>query len=107
MAHLHLGLMAYWLVNTIRYQLKPHGINSCWSEIVRIANTQKIITSTGQNTLNETVGIRKCTEPDVKLKAIQDILKMKSKPFKKRKSVVHKMILQKNQTQQYQYPMLV
>ena len=25
MAHLHLGLLAYWLVNTIRYQLKKSG----------------------------------------------------------------------------------
>ena len=28
MAHLHLGILAYWLVNTIRYQLKAGGINS-------------------------------------------------------------------------------
>ena len=28
MAHLHLGLLAYWLVNTVRYQLKKEGINS-------------------------------------------------------------------------------
>lgn len=28
MAHFHLGLMAYWLVNTIRYQLKQKGIRS-------------------------------------------------------------------------------
>ena len=26
MAHLHLGLLAYWVVNTIRYQLKAKGI---------------------------------------------------------------------------------
>ena len=25
MAHLHLGILAYWLVNTIRYQLKNNG----------------------------------------------------------------------------------
>lgn len=28
MAHLHLGLLAYWLVNTVRFKLKAHGINS-------------------------------------------------------------------------------
>ena len=27
-AHLHLGLLAYWVVNTIRCKLKAHGINS-------------------------------------------------------------------------------
>lgn len=26
MAHLHLGLLAYWVVNTIRYQLKAKEI---------------------------------------------------------------------------------
>ena len=35
MAHLHLGLLAYWLVNTIRYQLKQSGINDDWKEIKR------------------------------------------------------------------------
>ena len=28
MAHLHLGLLAYWLVATIRYQLKQKGYQS-------------------------------------------------------------------------------
>jgi transposase len=46
-AHLNLGLLAYWLVNTIRCQLKGHGINNCWTEIVRIGNTQKVITTSG------------------------------------------------------------
>ncbi len=41
MAHLHLGLLAYWLVNTIRYQLKQSGINDEWREIKRKASTQK------------------------------------------------------------------
>ena len=45
MAHLHLGLLAYWLVNTIRFQLKKKKITHSWTEIVRIANTQKIITT--------------------------------------------------------------
>jgi len=38
-AHLHLGLLAYWVVNTIRHKLKQHGIHSSWKEIVRIMNT--------------------------------------------------------------------
>ena len=39
-AHLHLGILAYWLVNTIRYQLKSKDITHCWKEIVWIGNTQ-------------------------------------------------------------------
>ena len=74
MAHLHLGLLAYWVVNTVRYQLKrgevkepakakakaaaeiekvqnsdihdiPINYNSQWKEIIRIMNTQKGLTS--------------------------------------------------------------
>ncbi|HUZ58443.1 MAG TPA: hypothetical protein VMU83_06655, partial [Hanamia sp.] len=100
MAHLHLGILAYWLVNTVRYQLKNNNINSCWSEIVRIGNTQKMITTTGMNTFNKTIVTRKCSEPEEKLKAIYDILQSKYKPFTKRKSVVHKPELKKIETQQ-------
>jgi len=100
MAHLHLGILAYWLVNTIRYQLKNHKINRCWSEIVRIGNTRKVVTTTGTNTFDKTVTVRKCSQPNEKLKAIYDILKTNYKPFKKRKSVVHKVELKKIETQQ-------
>ena len=93
MAHLHLGILAYWLVNTIRHQLKAKQINSSWSEIVRIANTQKVITTTGQNALDREVSIRKCSVPNKKLQEILDILKLKHQPFRKRKSVVHKATL--------------
>ncbi|HEX8678076.1 MAG TPA: IS1634 family transposase [Segetibacter sp.] len=100
MAHLHLGLLAYWLVNTVRHQLKSKNINSCWSEIVRIGNTQKVITTTGKNTLDQLVSTRKCSEPNENLKAIFDILKTNYQPFRKRKSVVHKPPPRKIKSQQ-------
>jgi DDE family transposase len=100
MAHLHLGILAYWLVNTIRHQLKSKNINSCWSEIVRIGNTQKVITTTGKNTLDQLVSTRKCSEPNENLKGILDILKTNYQPFRKRKSVVHKPPLKKIESQQ-------
>jgi transposase len=99
MAHLHLGILAYWLVNTIRYQLKVHHINSNWTEIVRIANTQKVITTTGQNSFDKAVSIRKCSIPNKNLQQIFDILKLKHQPFRKRKSVVHKTTLKKIENQ--------
>jgi transposase len=102
MAHLHLGILAYWLVNTIRYQLKKEKINYCWSEIVRIANTQKIITTSGQNTYDKIITVRKCTLPNEKLKQILNVLNIHQRPFKKQKSVVHKPIIQKNKTQYLQ-----
>ncbi|HEY1871003.1 MAG TPA: hypothetical protein VGG71_08090, partial [Chitinophagaceae bacterium] len=103
MAHLHLGMLAYWLVNTIRCKLKAHGINRHWPEIVRIANTQKIITTHGINKAGYVIGVRKCSEPIEDLKKIQSILLIKSKPFAKRKSVVHKPELKKNETLCLQY----
>ena len=91
MAHLHLGILAYWLVNTVRYQLKANGINSCWREIVRIGNTQKVITTSGTNTYDKIITTRKCTQPNENLKKIYSILQTKHQPFVKRKSVVHKL----------------
>jgi transposase len=99
MAHLHLGLLAYWVVNTVRCKLKAHGINSCWPEIVRIGNTQKIITTHGTNMAGVMIGVRKCSEPSEQLKTIQSILLIKPKPFVKRKSVVHKPEPEKNKMQ--------
>ena len=88
MAHLNLGLMAYWLVSTIRYQLKQKGYTSGWNEIVRIMNTQKCVTTTMQNINEQTISIRQCTEPTVKVKEIYDLMGYKSMPFYRKKSVV-------------------
>jgi transposase len=89
-AHLNLGLLSYWLVNTIRCQLKSNGIHHCWSEIVRIGNTQKVISTTGYNKAKKEITVRKCSEPEKKLQELQQALKIRKKPFVKIKSVVHK-----------------
>jgi hypothetical protein len=99
MAHLHLGILAYWLVNTVRYQLKQQKINHNWQEIVRITNTQKIVTTYGQNKDDEIIYVRRCTEPNEKVKQIYNALKYKNYPFTKRKYVVHKSELKKNEHQ--------
>jgi hypothetical protein len=90
MAHLHLGLLAYWLVNTIRYQLKQKEIHSDWKEIVRVMNTQKAVTTLAQNTHEQVIMIRRCSEPNQKVRKLYDALKYKYAPFAKKKSVVHK-----------------
>jgi transposase len=63
MAHLNLGKLAYWLVVTIRYQLKQNVVNSDWREIVRKMSTQKCVTTSMQNINQETISIRQSTEP--------------------------------------------
>lgn len=90
MAHLHLGLLAYWVVNTVRFQLKKEGINSNWGEIVRVMNTQKAVTTTAENIHGDVISIRKCSEPSEQVKKIYTALKYKQAPFVRKKSVVHK-----------------
>ena len=94
LAHLHLGLLAYWLVNTVRHQLKQDGIHSGWREIVRTMNTQKAVTTLAQNNHEEVILIRRCSEPNQQVRKLYDALKFKYAPFVKRKSVVHKSELE-------------
>ena len=90
MAHLQLGLLAYWLVNTVRHQLKKKDIHSGWREIVRTMNTQKAVTTLAQNVHDQVIMIRRCSEPNQQVRKLYDALKYKYAPFVKRKSVVHK-----------------
>ena len=92
-----LGLLAYLIVNTARHQLKQQGINSQWREIVRIMNTQKCVTTTVQNVREQWINIRRCSEPEEKVKRIYDALNYKYAPFIRKKSVVPKPPLFKNE----------
>lgn len=98
MAHLHLGLLAYWVVNTIRYQLKQKNINNEWRDIVRIMNTQKIVTTTMDNEYDQQIIIRQCSEPSQPVMEIYTALDYKSKPFSRKKSVVPLSEFQNTQT---------
>ena len=90
-AHLHLGLMAYCVVNTIRHQLKYQGITSDWQELVRIMNTQKCVTTNVTNDKGQCISVRQCSKPETKAALLYDALKMKHAPFLRKKSVGLKM----------------
>ncbi|WP_255515628.1 transposase [Flavobacterium sp. ZT3R18] len=90
MAHLHLGLLGYWIVNTIRHQLKTKKINHDWKEILRISSTQKLVTTSIVDDQENTIIIKKCSEPNSKLQEIYQALKYKSRPFRMKKFVVPK-----------------
>lgn len=107
MAHLHLGLIAYTLVNTIRYQLKQQGIRHDWQEIVRIMNTQKCVTTTAHNDEDHIIQIRKCSEPEPNVVKIYDALKYKHAPFTRKKSVVLKPEIKKNEPPQNKEVMII
>src|SRR5215210_4297332 len=98
MAHLHLGLLAYWVVNTIRHQLEQKGIKNEWRDIVRVMNTQKMVTTTMDNDCQQQIIIRQCSEPTEQVKEIYTALKYKPKPFTRKKSVVPLLECKKNQT---------
>lgn len=82
-AHLFLGLLSYWIVNTIRYRLKQTGMTHYWTEIVRIMSTQKAITTEATNALGEKVHFRLCSEPNKSANDIYERLKYKKMPFRK------------------------
>lgn len=82
-AHLFFGLLAYWIVNTIRLQLKQSGINHYWTEIVRIMSTQKIVTTEAVNALGEKVQTGICSEPTKDAALIYKTLNYKDRPFRK------------------------
>lgn len=82
-AHLFFGLLAYWIVNTIRYKLKLQGITHYWTELKRILSTQKAITTEGTNTLGEHVTLRMCSEPTDKAAEIYRLLRYNPTPFRR------------------------
>ena len=130
MAHLHLGLLAYWVVNTVRYQLKrgdtketaqvktekpelkqeqkhdiPIKYDSQWKEIIRIMNTQKAVTTVSQNRYDQVIISHRCSDATSKVEAIYRRLKYKAKPNTNRKFVVHKSDFQKmNNVDIYLFP---
>jgi transposase len=98
MSHLHLGLLAYWIVNSIRYQLKQSGIHDGWKEIRRKASTQKSVLTTAQNSYDKIIQIKRCTEPTDDLRKIHEALGTRNpKPYKQIKFVVHKPPLKKSE----------
>jgi len=87
-SHLFLGLLAYQVVATIRYQLKAKNIHHDWRNIVRIMNTQKEVTTTIENKKGETIKIKKCSVPSVDAKQIYEALGYKIVPYYMKKSVL-------------------
>jgi transposase len=86
-AHIHLGLIAYWIVNSIRHPLKGKGITSDWREVLRVMNTQKCVSTVMNNDKQQRITIRCCSKPEPKVAWLYDALQMKHAPFIRKKSV--------------------
>lgn len=70
-AHIYLTILAYQVVNTIRFMLKNAGINYDWTNIKRIMSTQKIQT-VKLPMEKKTIYIRKPSVPIKEVKQIYD-----------------------------------
>lgn len=82
-AHIFFGLLSYWIVNTIRHQLKQKGESCYWTEIVRRMSTQKAVTTQAVNALGEKVEMRICSLPQKGAEEIYSKLNYKKIPFRK------------------------
>ena len=100
-AHLFMGLIAYWIVNTIRYRMKvvnqrreqeankdkkpdekrKRFPTPFWTEIVRRMSTQKAVTTEAVNALGEKVTVRLCSTPKKEAAEIYEMLGYKKMPF--------------------------
>lgn len=87
-SHLFLGLLAYQVVASIRYQLKQKGIHYDWRNVVRIMNTQKEVTSLIETKNGKTIILKKCSTPKVEAKRIYNALNFEYNPYFMKKSVV-------------------
>ena len=68
-SHIFLTILAYQLVNTIRYQLKAKGINYDWTNIVRILNSHRTQTIELESP-TKTTYIRKPGRPSIAVRQI-------------------------------------
>lgn len=88
-AHLYLTMLAYQLVNTIRYQLEKKDLRYDWQNIVRIMRTQTIQTIE-LKTQTKTIHIRKPSKPIREVKEIYDAAACKhTQPTIKKHVVYH------------------
>jgi transposase len=87
MAHLFLAIVAYSVVNTIRYKLKKQEINDSWGSITRTMNTQKTGTLSLRKKDGQKVFIRLCSKPNLQVQKIYQALGYKMKPFHRKKFV--------------------
>ncbi len=87
-AHIFLGLLAYTMIQSVRYQLKDKAIYHDWQNIVRIMNTQKLVTTTMLDSKQQRVCIRTCSRPTAGVQEIYQALNFKEVPWYRKKFVL-------------------
>lgn len=88
-AHLNLAVLAYWIVSVTKYRLKTREYpNVRWDEIMRIAQTQVLVTTEMVTESGTRVSVRQSTEAEECLAEIYSLLKISHTPIGMVKSVV-------------------
>ena len=96
-AHLNLAVLAYWIVSVTKYRLKLKGYpNIRWEEIMRIAQTQVVVTAEAKTEDGGKVTVRQSTEAEQQLATIYSLLDINPNPIGKVKSQVHPKAPPKN-----------
>ena len=98
MAHFHLTILAYWIVNTVQYKLKTQEVNHTWNELRRIMSTQIVVSTQAKRMDGNEVQVRQCSEPEENLAELYKRLGLTSPPLKRKICVVHFEEYRKNDT---------
>jgi len=88
LSHIFVGILAYQVVNTIRYQLKKHKINMSWETIVNKLNTYKSIVTDMMTKEEKKIILKYSCRPSPAVIKIFEKLNYKIRPFRKQKYVV-------------------
>ena len=89
-AHLNLAVLAYWIVSVTKYRLKLKEYpNVRWDEIMRIAQSQVVVTAEMSTEDGGKVYVRQSTETEEELAKIYSLLEISPNPIGKVKSQVH------------------
>ena len=96
-AHLNLAVLAYWIVSVTKYRLKLKEYpNVRWDEIMRIAQSQVVVTAEMSTEDGGKVSVRQSTEAEEELAKIYSLLEISPNPIGKVKSQVHPKAPPKN-----------
>jgi hypothetical protein len=86
--HLFISVLAYYLVHTLRLQLKAKGINEAWETIRNTLSTQVRITTTLQRRDGRAVHVRKASRPEPRQKKFYDALNLGPNPGGSQQTIV-------------------
>lgn len=78
--HLFITLLAYHLIQAIRFRLKQVNIHNTWTSLRKLLSTQTRVTVSMQCKNGGTVHVRKSTRPEPKQQEIYSALGIKSHP---------------------------